>query len=128
MAEPARSYVTGAFAGASSTLAHAAGPIIAMYLLPLRLDRRFFVGLCAIYFGILNAAKMPAYWLSGQFAKAEMSFTLKFLPLVFAGAVFGFWINKRLNDAVFTKIVYLLTFLMGWYILIDGIGVLLHRG
>lgn len=36
MPEPWRSYLTGSFAAISSTLAHAAGPIIAMYLLPLR--------------------------------------------------------------------------------------------
>ncbi|HEX8325641.1 MAG TPA: sulfite exporter TauE/SafE family protein, partial [Tepidisphaeraceae bacterium] len=37
--EPWRAIGTGTFAGASSTLAHAAGPIIAMYLLPLELGR-----------------------------------------------------------------------------------------
>lgn len=126
MPEPMRSHLTGVFAGASSTLAHAAGPIIAMYLLPLRLDRKLFVGLCALYFFILNTAKLPAYWLSGQFAKAELTFTMQFLPLVVAGAIFGFWVNKRLSDTLFTKIVYMLTFVMGWYILIDG-GMTLWR-
>ena len=126
MPEPMRSHLTGGFAAVSSTLAHAAGPIIAMYLLPLRLDRKLFVGLCAIYFFILNTAKLPAYWMSGQFAKAELSFTAKFLPLVVAGALFGLWINKRMNDKLFTRIVYILTFAMGWYILFDG-GMTLYR-
>jgi uncharacterized protein len=125
--EPIRSHLTGAFAGISSTLAHAAGPIIAMYLLPLKLDRRLFVALCAIYFFILNTAKLPAYWLSGQFEKAELSFTIQLLPLVAAGALFGFWINRRMNDVLFTRIVYLLTFAMGWYILVEGTLTLLRR-
>ena len=118
--EPWRSHLTGSFAGASSTLAHAAGPIIAMYLLPLRLDRKLFVGTSALYFFILNSAKLPAYYASGQFAKAELSFTVQFLPLVVAGALFGFWVNKRINDKVFAKIVYSLTFVLGWYMLVDG--------
>lgn len=120
--EPLRSWVTGAFAAVSSTLAHAAGPIIAMYLLPLKLDRQRFVGVCAFYFFLLNTAKFPAYWASNQFQHAEFSFTVKFLPLVVIGALLGFWINKRISDKLFTKIVYLLTFLLGWYILYDGIG------
>ena len=120
MREPGRSHLIGAFAGGSSTLAHAAGPIISMYLLPLRLDRQLFVGTCALYFFVLNSSKLPVYWLAGQFNHAELGFTLKFLPLVVVGAIFGFWVNKRLSDKLFTKVVYILTFLLGWYILIDG--------
>jgi uncharacterized membrane protein YfcA len=49
-----------------------------------------------------------------------MGFTLQFLPLVVVGAIFGFWVNKRISDKLFTKVVYIITFLLGWYILIDG--------
>jgi hypothetical protein len=119
--EPWRSYLTGAFAAVSSTLAHAAGPIVAMYILPLKFDRQLYVGVTAVYFFLLNSAKLPAYWASGQFHHAQLSFTVKFLPLVLVGAVFGRWINRRLNDRVFTNIVYSVTFALGWYILADGI-------
>lgn len=125
--EPWRSHLTGGFAAVSSTLAHAAGPIIAMYLLPLKLDRRLFVGTCAIYFFLLNSAKLPAYWAAGQFQHAELSFTLKFIPLVIAGALFGFWVNRRMSDKVFTKLVYMVTFALGWYILYDGVRMVLSR-
>lgn len=121
MREPLRSHLTGGFAAISSTLAHAAGPIIAMYLLPLQLDRQLYVGTCAVYFFILNTAKLPAYYASGQFAHAQFSFTARFLPLVIAGAIFGRWLNKHLSDTLFTKIVYIVTFVLGWYILADGI-------
>jgi hypothetical protein len=119
--EPWRSSLTGTYAGISSTLAHAAGPIITMYLLPLRLDRRIFVGTCAVYFFALNTAKLPAYHFAGQFEKVKITFSLQFLPLVLAGALFGLWINRRLSDRVFSKVIYVLTFLLGWYVLIDGI-------
>ncbi len=121
MPEPWRSGLTGGFAAVSSTLAHAAGPIIAMYLLPLQLDRQLFVGTCAVYFFILNTAKLPAYYASGQFAHASILFTARLLPLVVVGAVFGRWLNKRINDMLFTKIVYIVTFALGCYILADGI-------
>lgn len=121
MPEPWRSALTGSFAAVSSTLAHAAGPIIAMYLLPLGLDRQMYVGASALYFFILNTAKLPAYYASGQFAQAQLSFTIRFLPLVAIGAIFGRWLNRRLNDRLFTNIVYIVTFALGWYILTDGI-------
>lgn len=121
MPEPVRGVLTGTFAGASSTLAHAAGPIIAMYLLPLKLERKLFVATCALYFFVLNSLKMPFYWQAGLFEQAELGFTAMFLPLVAAGAVFGFWVNKRMSDKLFTKIVYVCTFVLGWYILVDGV-------
>jgi uncharacterized membrane protein YfcA len=127
MPEPWRSHLTGGFSAASSTLAHAAGPIVAMYLLPLKLDRQAYVGTSAIYFFLLNTAKLPVYYAGGMFKDAELSFTLKFLPLVIAGAIFGRWINRRMNDRLFTRIVYIITFALGWYVLYQGAAALIHR-
>jgi uncharacterized membrane protein YfcA len=124
---PLRSTLTGAAAGVSSTLAHAAGPIIALYLLPQKLERQLFVGTCAVYFFLLNTAKLPAYWGTHMFSRPVLWLSLYTLPLVAAGAVFGFWVNRKLNDELFSKIVYVLTFLLGWWLLYDGIRDLLSR-
>jgi uncharacterized membrane protein YfcA len=121
MPEPWRSHLTGGFSAVSSTLAHAAGPIIAMYLLPLGLDRQLYVATSAMFFFMLNTAKLPAYYASGQFVHAQIFFTIRFLPLVLIGAVFGRLINRRLSDVLFTRVVYIVTFALGWYILADGI-------
>ena len=123
--KPLASFFTGAFAAISSTLAHAAGPIIALYLLPQKLDRQLFVGTCAIYFFILNTAKLPAYYMSGLFESVSPVMTLRYVPLLIVGAVFGFWLNRRLSDRVFTTLVYVITFLLGLYILGDGVRLLI---
>jgi uncharacterized membrane protein YfcA len=52
---------------------------------------------------------------------------LRFVPLVLLGAVFGFWVNRRIRDGVFTKMVYAITFALGWYILYRGWEGLVHR-
>jgi len=91
-----------------------------MYLLPLRLDRRIFVGTNAVFFFVLNTTKLPAYAFSGQFEKSSVLFSLSFLPLVAAGAVLGLWLNRRLSDRIFSKVVYGITFALGWYVLADG--------
>ena len=121
-----QSAVVGAFAGASSTIAHAAGPIITLYLLPQRLERQLYVGTNALYFFLLNTIKLPAYYQAGQFAKASPQFSLMFLPVVIAGAFTGIWLNRRVSDALFSKIVYALTFVLGLYVPIDG-GIKLGR-
>lgn len=110
----------GAFAATSSTLAHAAGPIIALYLLPQKLGRDLFVGTSAIYFFIVNTAKLPVYWYGNLFAEASPVFTFRFLPVVFIGAVFGWWVKNRINDRVFSAIIYGVTFVLGWYLLVDA--------
>ena len=117
---PAKSNGIGALAGVSSTLAHAAGPIIALYLLPRKLDRRVFVGTCAIYFFMLNTAKLPAYWASSQFTREVLLTSAQMLPLLFVGAAFGFWLNRRMSDRIFSKIVYVCTFCLGFYLLYLG--------
>jgi uncharacterized protein len=122
---PAKSNAIGGIAGISSTVAHAAGPIIALYLLPRKLDRRVFVGTCAIYFFMLNMAKLPAYWAASQFSREVLLVSAKLLPLLFVGAAFGFWINRRMTDRVFSKVIYVVTFLLGFYLLYLGGGTLL---
>jgi uncharacterized membrane protein YfcA len=116
-----KSTAVGAFAGVSSTLAHAAGPIVALHLLPQRLERGVFVGTCALYFFLVNTAKLPGYWKAGLFGHMSPMFSLRFLPLVIAGAVFGFWVNRRISDVLFSKLVYAITFVLGWYILARGV-------
>ena len=119
---PTRNALTGLFAGASSTLAHAAGPIIALYLLPQKLDRQLFVGTCAIYFGALNVTKLPAYAFSGQFDRNVLMLALYTLPLVVVGALAGAWLNRRIDDQLFSRIIYGVTFLLGIYLVVDGVG------
>ena len=110
----------GTLAAASSTLAHAAGPIITLYLLPQKLGRDIFVGTSAIYFFIVNTAKLPVYWYGGLFADASPLFGSRFLPIVILGAVSGWWIKSRISDLLFSRLVYTITFALGWYLLIDA--------
>ena len=118
----------GAFAAASSTLAHAAGPIITLYLLPQKLGRDVFVGTSAIYFCVVNTAKLPVYWYGGLFKDASPLFAMRFLPVVCVGALFGWWVKSRINDRAFTAIVYSVTFVIGWYLLVDAGMKLAHGG
>jgi uncharacterized membrane protein YfcA len=120
MPEPRRSWLTGSYCGVSSTLAHAAGPIIALYLIPLSLPREVFVGTCAAYFCALNTVKLPAYFAAGMFSKVPWTFSAMLLPLVFLGALLGRWMVRKVNDKLFGKIIYASTMAMGAYLIGDA--------
>lgn len=121
MAEPGRSWLAGTYAAVSSTVAHAAGPVIGLYLLPLKLPRQAFVGTSAAYFFALNSLKLPAYYRAGQFDHLSWGLTLGLLPLVFFGAVLGRLMIKRINDKTFSQVVYVSTFAIGLYLVIDAL-------
>lgn len=121
MPEPSRTLLTTAFAGTSSTLAHAAGPVISMYLLPLRLPRQTQVATSSMYFFFTNCAKLPTFFMTGLFAQVQPAFALRFAPLVIAGAMIGWWINRKLSDHLFSRVVYIAVFLLGFYISADAI-------
>lgn len=121
MPEPARSWVTGSFIGVSTTLAHAAGPIMTAYLLPLKMDRRVFVGTVAVFFCLANTAKLPTYFIVGQFDMIDPLLTLKLAPLVVLGALAGVWLIKRLTDQSFFRFIYIGVFAMGWYLVVDSV-------
>ena len=117
-----RSTAVGTFAGISSTLAHAAGPIIALHLLPQRLDRQRFVGTCAFYFFIVNSAKVPVYVAGHQFRSQMLHVIAIVFPLVPIGAALGFWLTRKMSDRLFSQIIYAATFCLGFYLLYLGFG------
>src|SRR4051812_5148115 len=75
----------------------------------------------------MNALKLPAYYQVGLFSKIPASLALSLMPLVVTGALFGYWVNRRINDRVFTNTVYVITFALGWYILAKGAIALQHQ-
>ena len=121
MPEPFRAIATSTFAGTSTTIAHAAGPIIAMYLLPLNLGRQRMVATSAMFFFLANCTKLAPYWQAGLFQHISPAFSLLFFPLVLCGAVFGRWLCKRMSDKVFSQVVYATIVVLGGYLLYTGL-------
>ena len=35
--------------------------------------------------------------------------------------MFGFWVTRKMNDVLFSRITYVLTFVLGWWLLYDGV-------
>ena len=49
---------------------------------------------------------------------------------VVVGAILGLWLNRRISEKWFSRVVYCVTFLLGWYILYEnskGLLAAMHR-
>ncbi len=103
----------GAAAGLFSTLAHAAGPVAAAYLLPQNLGRKRYVGTTVVFFTVVNHVKLIPYALLGMLEVSNLKQSLLLAPFVPAGVLLGVWLNRRLNERVFLVIIYILLFSTG---------------
>jgi len=109
----AAGYALGSLAGFSSTLAHAGGPPVSIYLLPQELPRSIFVGTSVLFFTIVNLMKLIPYGMLGLLKVGNITTILILAPLCFVGVRLGLYLNKRFNDIWFNRFIYTLLFFTG---------------
>lgn len=105
--------LVGAFAGFSSTVAHAAGPIMALFLIAQKLDKRTFVATSALFFLITNLLKLPPYIVSGLVDWEIMKVAFKLAPMVPLGIAVGWLLNRAIPQKYFVYVVYALLIVAG---------------
>lgn len=110
----------GTAAGFTSTLAHAAGPIANMYMLPQRLPKEQFVASTLLYFWIGNQIKLVPYWFLGLLNTDSMGGFLAFVPAVVVGTALGVYLNRRVGHRQFLGVVYVLLALTGVHLLVTA--------
>ena len=116
-----KGYVCSAVAGYASFLAHAGGPPLSMYLLPQRMEPARYVGTAAMYWGVMNYAKLLPFGALGQLDSRNLLTALVLLPLAPIGTRLGVWINRAIDPVWFYRIVYALTFAIGAKLVWDGL-------
>jgi uncharacterized protein len=108
--------------GFTSTVAHAGGPPLMVYMLPLKLEKTLLVGTTVIFFTAVNYFKIIPYALLGQLNLANVSTSLVLSPLAPVGMALGVWLHRRVAERVFYRISYTLLFLMGAKLIYDGVA------
>jgi uncharacterized membrane protein YfcA len=108
--------------GVTSFLAHAGSAPIMAYLLPLRLDRRVYVGTTGWFFFASNYAKIIPYAALGQLDLDNLATALVLLPLVPIGVGLGVVIQGKLDDRVFYRISYWALLGIGLKLVYDGVA------
>jgi len=113
----------GAISGLTSTIAHAGGPPLAVYLYPLRLDRAALAATSVVFFGVMNYVKLVPYFFLGQLSAQNLLTSLLLLPLAPIGVRIGVWLAKRMSDRWFYRIIYVMLAVTGVKLVADGLGV-----
>jgi hypothetical protein len=111
----------GALAGFTSFVAHAGGPPLNIYLLPLRLEKEILIGTSVMFFAIVNLVKIPPYYWLGQFTAENLWTAAALLPLVPIGMGIGIWGQRRVNERIFYNVCYAMLVLAGVKLIYDGL-------
>ncbi len=103
-------------------IAHAAGSIFAMFMIPQQMDRRLFVGTSARYYLMFNTIKIPFFMLSFPLSIQNSYLTweslrliLWMVPLVPLGVMAGNWLNNNFSNRFFNITINVLLGLTGAY-------------
>ena len=110
----------GIGAGLTSTLAHAAAPLMQMYLLPKRLDRLNFAGTMAGFFFLLNLIKLLPFAALGRFNMPDLALGLMLVPLIPLGVATGFLIVRSCKTRVYIGFIYTILFVTSVTLLIKA--------
>jgi len=103
----------GMTAGFITLIANAAGPLMAIYLVAMRLPKMEYVGMAAVFFMLLNLFKVPFMVDLGLITTQSFSFNLLLAPAVLLGALAGRWLLKHVNQNLFEQLVLLLSAIGG---------------
>jgi len=110
-----------ATSGFTSFVAHAGGPPIQFYVIPMRLPPLVFSATMAAFFFVINLAKWLPYGWLGLLDWRNMSTSLALLPFAPIGVWLGVRLASRLNPTWFYRVLYAGMFLSGCKLLWDGV-------
>lgn len=100
---------TGLLAGFTTLVANAAGSVMTIYLLAMRLPKMGFLGTNAVFFLLLNWFKVPFMVNLGLINHDSLALNLKLAPAVIVGCLIGRYAAARMNQQVFELTALLLT-------------------
>lgn len=110
----------GGFAGFTSFVSHTGGPPFQIYVLPQRLPPAIYAGTSAIFFAIVNSAKLIPYFFLGQLNVHNLTLSAALIPVGIVGVLIGIFLVRRISMVWFYRIAYWLVFLLAIKLIWDG--------
>ena len=107
--------------GFTSFVAHAGGPPMYAYVLPLKLRPVVVSGTMAVFFAIVNLSKWGPYAVLGLIDLRNMATALVLMPLAPLGVWAGVWMMRRMQPTWFYRLAYTGMLLTGTKLLWDGL-------
>jgi uncharacterized membrane protein YfcA len=109
-----------ATAGFTSFVAHAGGPPINAYVLPMRLPPMTFTATMAVFFFVLNMSKWIPYGYLGLLDLRNMATSVALLPFAPIGVLAGVKMARRIQPKLFYRLIAIGMFLTGCKLVWDG--------
>ncbi|MDR0538714.1 MAG: sulfite exporter TauE/SafE family protein [Tannerellaceae bacterium] len=102
----------GLMGGFTTMIGNAAGPVMSIYMLSVRLPKLTFVGTSAWFFLVINYLKLPIQiWAWHNITPATLILNLYTIPFMIAGAVIGILLVRKLPEKGFRTVVTIITIL-----------------
>ncbi len=110
---PKAGCVAGIAAGFTSTIAHAAGPIVSLFVFTQKHGKTLFVGTVAWTFTLINLTKLPFYVGVGLIKTDVLVFDACLIWLIPIGSWLGKWLHHRVSESLFNRLILVLTLAAG---------------
>ncbi|WP_324726139.1 sulfite exporter TauE/SafE family protein [Actomonas aquatica] len=107
----------GVMAGVTTLVANAAGPLMAIYLLSMRLPKMEFMGTGAVFFFLINCFKVPFMVNLELITWESAKGNLLLAPAVFVGALIGRKILPKIDQRLFENLALWASALAGMKLL-----------
>lgn len=114
--------VAGFVAGLTSFVAHAGGPPVNFYLLPMKLRKEHFLATAVYFFAAINFIKLLPYAVLGQINTDNLLVAAMLAPIAWLGVKLGLVIQRKISAELFVNLMFLLLLLIGLKLTYDGIG------
>ncbi|GHV90892.1 anion permease [Spirochaetia bacterium] len=99
----------GILGGFTTMIGNAAGPIMSVFLLSMRLPKEVFVGTGAWFFLIVNYLKLPIqHFAWHNFSRETLILNLLMIPAILVGALLGVIMVKKISEAHFRIMILVL--------------------
>jgi uncharacterized protein len=111
----------GIVAGFTGTPANAGGPPFLVYAMSQVLPKMTFVGTMAIFFLVLNAAKLVPFFALGQFTSQNLAISAVLLPLAIIANFVAIRLVYRIPSSAFYRVSYGLVFAVSIGLIWQGV-------
>ncbi|MBT3194474.1 MAG: sulfite exporter TauE/SafE family protein [Verrucomicrobia bacterium] len=112
----------GVIAGITSSLAHAAGPLMQMYLLPQHLPKIRFAATMAGFFFVLNLVKMVPFALLGRIQTDSLMLGAMMLPVIPTGVVLGHLLVRITRQRHYVGFIYTVLFVTSIALIVKALA------
>lgn len=117
---PGNAWIWGTASGTSSTLLHAGGPPINIYLIARNLPKETWLATASVFFAIMNLVKVVPYGLLGQWQMSLFIIVLMLAPFALLGVWLGKWLQTHMSEELFIQICRYLLLVSGVLLIIKS--------